>query len=450
MGKKTKKIIVDLDANTAAFDKKMQESLAKLKEFEGELLRLGSLLTGFGDSLTTFGNKTFDLAKNIHFDSSKAIDKFDKEFDKFLGEVEKLKIKGFYDLAARDAKIESVLFEYLSNVLSKGKPFLISNITQIKEEIGNELEEVGLYINTAASNLKARLDSIKIEFNPLKLNGAKTQEDLKAIDTFFKNIERTLYVRTNNFNAFANTDIRESIKKGLQNALDVGIPLNEALNKAKSAFATFWANYAFAFESSFLASKVDQKLKESISMGLPADEAIAKIGSDFKKSIDDWSPVFSSSFKFLADTIFLGFQSLTDVEDKLPDFGIAFRKLLAGFLSSLGDTLIQMATKMLLAQKAIQKAMLTLGSFTGWGAIAALFGIGLAFKGVSSLITKSVNKQLNPNGTAGDNGMLTTGQNMAPSYAMQKQSSQQTTNESVLRGGDIFWSSQRYEVIRGF
>ncbi|HEY1056556.1 MAG TPA: hypothetical protein VGE24_15525, partial [Emticicia sp.] len=230
----------------------------------------------------------------------------------------------------------------------------------------------------------------------------------------------------------------------------------DTLSKTQSALSNFWNTYPHVFESTMLAAKVKEKIDASVKKGLSPNEAVTKAGEDLKKAVEFWTPHFASSFKFLADTVALGFEQLFTTNDKVkPDFGIQFRKLLGSFMSSMGDTLIQQASKMLVIQAKLTTAMSLLGTPAGWWAIAGLFVLGAALKGGGAAMSKTADKHasgaISVNGIApGNNGMMTSAQNMAPSYAMQTQSSSQSSNESVLRGGDVFWSGQRYEVIRGF
>jgi hypothetical protein len=436
MEEQTKKLVIDLDANTQEFDRKIQDSLAKLRGFEEELPKFDQLLKGMGNSFKSFGGEIFDWTSLINNNGRVAITETSRVFD----DIEKLQAKGFQALEINTAKFQA----RFDSIKMEFNPFHLDGDAQLKAFI-YLFEKLGDGILTSADNLRKRVENIKLKIKPFEIDAPENQ---KSIESFFKKLEVEFGKNVENTSAFGT--IKELISAGIKNSLNLGYTLPQTLENSKNALTTFWTNYGNIFKSTKGIAKVEDKIVESMEEGKTFDKGLAAVDAELKKSIEFWTPIYNSSFKLLTDTLYLGLQSITGPEKERPDFGIQFRKLLASFMTSIGDTLIQQASKMFVIQAKLTAAMSQIGTPAGWVAIAGLMALGIALKAGGAAMTKTANKQLNPNGMAGNNGMMTTGQNMAPSYAMQRQQSSSTTNESVLRGSDVYWAGQRYEVIRNF
>ncbi|HEY1055183.1 MAG TPA: hypothetical protein VGE24_08615, partial [Emticicia sp.] len=349
MEEEIKKLVIDINVSSQEFDKKMGDSLAKLREFEAEIPKFEELLRVFGITFKSFGGQTFDWTNLITTNSSKALTEITNDFGNVFDEIKKLQIKGVKGLEESAANLQQRLDKIKLEISLFGTDTLFdSSFNDIQTLQAKGVE--ALEINSA--KFQARLNNIRIQFNPFHLDDEK---QVKQVDDFFKKLETNFYVHTQNFKAFDR--LQQPIADGIKNALDLGIPLNDALSKTQSALSNFWNTYPYVFESTMLTAKVKEKIDASVKKGLSADEAIAKAGEDLKKAVEFWTPYFASSFKFLADTLALGFEQIFINEKIKPDFGIQFRKILGSFMSSMGDTLIQQASKMLVIQAKLTTAM---------------------------------------------------------------------------------------------
>jgi prophage DNA circulation protein len=293
------------------------------------------------------------------------------------------------------------------------------------------------------ADLQKKFDSIQIKMTPPVLSNA--DEINLAISNTFDQIREKFGEQSDTTFSLLGTQIRQSIENGMKPE-EAGQSIFESFQKIVEKIKEVFGENANMTDFSAYGEQILQSMVSGLDVTKASDDVLGQIDKMNKAIMN----AINDSLKAAVDAV-------GDVISGIFEQAVGGKKLnvkaiAGGLLSTLGGIAMDLGKTALSIGLGIEAIKTSLKSLSGAGAIAA--GIGLLALGG---ILKGVGGKLAGSGSMGSTGSVNASPTSpgfsyanAPSYALQKQSSQQTTTESVLRGGDVFWSGQRYEVIRGF
>ncbi|RFS17000.1 hypothetical protein [Emticicia sp. C21] len=321
--------------------------------------------------------------------------------------------------------------------------------TTLGEVFGGNKEQFVSVLNDAmngvdfGAGLQKKFDAIQIKMPTQVLSNA--DEINLEISNTFDRIKEKFGEQSDATFSLLGTQIRQSIENGMKPE-EAGQSIFESFQKIVEKIKEVFGENASMVDFSEYGEQILQSMVSGLDVTKASDKVLGKIqamGSSLTNAIQESLNAVVGA----ASDLIAGFMEEAFGGKKLDAKAIG-----AGLLSKLGSIAIDLGKSAISLGLSIQAIKLSLTSFNPAIAIAAgigLIALGGALKGMGSKAAGggSMGSAGSANASPSSPGFS---YGNAPSYAMQKQSAQQTTNESVLRGGDVFWSGQRYEVIRGF
>ncbi|GAB3517724.1 phage tail tape measure protein [Emticicia fontis] len=293
------------------------------------------------------------------------------------------------------------------------------------------------------ANLQKKFDGIQIKMPTHILSNA--EEINLEISNTFDRIREKFGEQSDATFSLLGEQMKQSIANGMKPE-EAGQSIFESFQKIVEKIKAVFGENATMADFSAYGEQILQSVVNGLSLEKASGEVLDKIATMSKALTDAIQNSLKAAVSAVGDVISGLFEQAVGGKK------LNVKAIAGGLLSTLGGIAMDLGKTALSVGLGIEAIKTSLKTLSGAGAIAAgigLLALGGILKGVGGKLSgsASMGSTGGANGSASSPGFKYAN---APSYAMQTQSSSQSSNESVLRGGDVFWSGQRYEVIRGF